>query len=199
MEYSEILSLTALLIALTSTIINYLVLRSQKDPEVIIYAVHDERRPSIINLIIKNSGKGMAHDVKFAPNRWIPARAFGLNETKAMKPQEMTNGPLISGIPTLAAGEKRIITWGQYGGLKIGLGDEVLNIKATYYSRPPLYLKRQRHETTSGLDIRSFEGTDASDNNWDRKSAENIEIIAKAITQLIDSHLGALNITIKSR
>ena len=69
---SEILSLVALVIALTSTIINYLLLRLHRDPEVIVYAVTDHRRPSIINLVIENTGKGLAFDVKFETNRSIP-------------------------------------------------------------------------------------------------------------------------------
>jgi len=43
---SEILSLVALVIALSSTVINYLVLRLQRDPEVVVYALPDPRRPA---------------------------------------------------------------------------------------------------------------------------------------------------------
>lgn len=191
---ADILSLVALVIALTSTVINYLVLKAQRDPEVIVYAIHDERRPSVINLIIENSGAGSAHDVTFQPNRPIPARAFGFED--AQQPQAMTDGPLIRGILALGCGEKRIITWGQYGGLKKGLGDDVLDITATYFSRPPLSLTRQRHRTTSRIDLRSFEGTDASDHNWDKKTAEHLERIANAIAKVTDAPRQSLKVVV---
>ena len=193
---TDILSLVALIIALSSTVINYLLLRLHRDPQVTVYAVHDERRPSLINLIIENSGQGAAQDVVFKTNRWIPARAFGFEN--ADMPSEMLDGPLITGIPTLFPGEKRIITWGQYGGLEIGLGDDVLDVSTTYYSNPPLRLGRQRHRTTSRIDIRSFEGTDASDHNWDKKTAENLEKISNSLNRLTDIRQQSLRISLIS-
>lgn len=190
----EILSLIALVTALTSTVINYLVLRLQRDPEVVVYAVPDPQRPTIINLVIENTGKGVAHDVRFDCARDIPARAFGFEN--AAVPESMKDGPLINGIPSFGPGERRIITWGQYGGLKAGLGDEVLDISAVYFSSPPLRVKKQKHRTTSRVDIRSFEGTDASDRNWEKKQAEQMEKIAKALTFLTDRGKGALKVTI---
>ena len=100
---TEIISLVALVIALTSTIINYLVLHSQEDPEVTVYARPDSRRPTMINLVIENIGKGRARNVRFKANRPIPQRAFGFEN--ASEPEEMKEGPLVSGIPAFAAGE----------------------------------------------------------------------------------------------
>jgi hypothetical protein len=188
----ELLSLLALLIALTSTVINYLLLRLQRDPEVVVYAIPDFQRSSIVNLIIENTGKGIAHNIQFESNRSIPSRAFGFEN--APEPEPMTDGPLINGIPSFGAGEKRIITWGQYGGLKKGLGDDVLEITAIYFSKPPLSIKRQKHKTTSSIDLRSLEGTDASERNWEKKTAEQLEKIAKAI----DINQGAFKVSITS-
>jgi hypothetical protein len=53
------------LITVSANIINYMFLRSQIDPEVIVYVTTDEKRPSIILLVIENIGKGLAKDVKF--------------------------------------------------------------------------------------------------------------------------------------
>jgi len=192
---SEILSLVALVIALSSTVINYLVLRLQRDPEVVVYALPDPRRPSIINLVIENVGKGAARNVNFEASRWIPERAFGIED--APEPKRMKDGPLIQGIPSLGAGEKRIITWGQFSGLTKGLGNDVLDITATYLSRPALRLTDQKHRNISRIDIKSFEGTDASDNNWDKKSAEQLEQIAKSMSSLIDIQQKALKDNLK--
>jgi hypothetical protein len=184
MMSSEILSLIALLIALTSTVINYLLLRIQRDPEVIVYAIPDIQRSTIINLIIENTGKGVAQNVRFECNRKIPARAFGLENPP--EPESMTDGPLINGIPSFGAGEKRIITWGQYRGLKMGLGDEVLHITAIYFSKPPLRIGQRKHKTTSTIDLRSFEGTDASDRNWGKKISEHLAKIADILSLFVD-------------
>jgi hypothetical protein len=183
---TEILSLMAVVIALTSTIISYLVLCSQRNPEVIVYALPDWRRPTIINLVIENIGKGRARDVRFEASRLIPKRAFGFDN--APEPLSMDGGPLIHGIPSLAGGEKRIITWGQFGGLRKGLGENVLDITATYKSYPPLRIIPKKHKTTSCIDTKSFEGTDASDNNWDKKAAEQLEQIAKTLAA-IEAHI----------
>lgn len=177
-----ILSLIALVIALTSTIISYLVLRSQQDPEVIVYASPDSRRPSFIILVIENIGRGRAQDVKFQSNRPIPIRAFGFDD--APDPDVVKDGPLFYGIPSLSAGEKRIITWGQFGGILKGLGDNVLDITATYKSYPSLKFMPKKHKTTSHIDIRSFEGTDASDHNWDKKAVEQLSRIATTLEGL---------------
>jgi hypothetical protein len=193
----ELISLIALLIALTSTVINYLLLRLQRDPEVVVYAMPDPQRSTIINLVIENTGKGVAHDVRFEANREIPARAYGIENAPA--PESMKDGPLINGIPSFGSGEKRIITWGQYGGLKRGLGDEVLDVTAVYFSKPaPLRIRRQKHKTTSRIDIRSFKGTDASDRNWQKKTSEQLEKIARTLSQVTDGTEGALKIVIKS-
>ncbi len=157
----ELLSLIAIIIALTLTVIVYILLRLKRHPEVIIYATHDLKRPAIINLVLENTGKDIAHNVRFECNKRIPARAFGFDD--APKPGYMTDGPLIHGISSFAPGEQRIITWGQYGGLKKGLGDDVLNVTTIYYSKPPLIFRRRRYKTTSRIDLLSVEGTGASE------------------------------------
>ncbi len=181
---TELLSLVALIIALTSTIINYLVLHSQRDPEVIVYALPDSRRPTIINLVIENVGKGRARNVRFQANRPIPQRAFGFDNPP--EPDAMKDGPLVYGIPAFTAGEKRIITWGQFGGLQKGLGEDVLEITATYKSYPALRFTPKKHNTTSYIDIKSFKGTDSSDNNWGKKAAEQLERIPNNLAKLKD-------------
>lgn len=105
---ANLLSLVALLIALSSLVVNYLLLRLQRDPEVVVSAVPDPRRPSFINLIIENTGAGVAHNVQFESNRPIPSRAFGFDD--APEPEAMTDGPLINGIASFCPGEKRVIT-----------------------------------------------------------------------------------------
>ena len=108
-------SIVAAIIAVSATIINYLFFRSQVDPHVIVYATHDDRRPGIILLIIENIGKSVAKEVQFEFSKFFPQDAFGFEN--APQPQPLNKGPLFTGIPSLGPGAKRIITWGQYGGI----------------------------------------------------------------------------------
>lgn len=108
-------SIAAAIVALSATAVNYLFFRSQVDPHVIVYATTDERRPSIVILTIENVGKSMAKNVTFGFSGVFPKCAFGIEKEKAAQPAEMDEGPLISGIPSLGPGAKRVITWGQYG------------------------------------------------------------------------------------
>ena len=109
-------SITAAIIAVSATVINYLFFRSSVDPNVIVYALHDNRRPSIILLVIENIGKSIAKNVKFSFSRSLPQDAFGFDD--AAMPEVLNKGPLFTGIPALGPGSKRIITWGQYGGIR---------------------------------------------------------------------------------
>lgn len=179
---AEIISLTALVIALLSTIISYMLLRAQSEPEIVVYAIPDIRRPTFINLVIENLGKGIAHEISFQASRPMPQKAFGFED--APLPKQMQSGPLIHGIMFLHPSERRIITWGQYGGLKKGLQDTPIDVTATYFSLPGLRLVRKKHTTRSTIDIKSFEGTDISDNNWDKKCADQLQRIASSLEKI---------------
>ena len=54
MDAGNWISIFMAFIAATSAAITYVVYRSATDPEVILYADVDRKRPSIVNLIIKN-------------------------------------------------------------------------------------------------------------------------------------------------
>jgi len=96
-------------ITVSATVINYLFFRSQTDPEVIVYASLDERRPSVVILVIENIGRGLAKNITFASSKPIPQKAFGLGDD-APTPRTMDYGPIINGIPSLGPHSKRIIT-----------------------------------------------------------------------------------------
>lgn len=177
-----IISLVAVIIATASTVISYIIYRNASDPEVVVYANPDERRPSIVNIIIENTGNSAAWDVQFSSSAPIPFRAFGIEN--APQPEVMEGGPLINGIPSLGPGSKRIMTWGQFDGIKKGIGDGYLDITSTYKSKPSLALKARKHTTTSRLDIKSFEYSEASDHNWDKKIAEELKKISDVVKRV---------------
>ena len=187
-----IISFVAVIIATASTLISYLLFRDAKDPEVVVYATPDERRPSIINLIIENTGRSAAWDVSFKPSIPVPKEAFGIENAKHPKP--MDHGPIVNGIPCLGPSSKRVMTWGQFDGIRKGIGEGSIDITTTYFSYPSLAFKPRKHITVSRLDIKSFENTDASDHNWDKKIAEELKVIASAVSKMRASPENALRV-----
>lgn len=173
------IALASALVSFVSAMIGYYVLRSSIDPQVIVYATADDERPSIINLVIENVGKGLAKDVTFEFSRPIPAKAFGFEN--APQPPQMTSGPLIKGIPALGPGARRVITWGQYGGLYKALGDETIDVRVRFRGDPVGIFGATHHEVLSHLDVLSFEGTDASDRNWAKQTATQIRRLAETL------------------
>jgi hypothetical protein len=172
-------SMILVLITVTATLINYLFFRSQTYPDVIIYATTDNDRPSVIILIIENIGKSMAKNISFSTDKPLPDKAFGFEN--APQPNLMKNGPIITGIPALGPGAKRIITWGQYGGLQKGIGDDIINVKIFFKAKKLIFFGYKKILNTCPLDIKSFEGIDAHDTNWDKKTFEQLKNIAKIL------------------
>lgn len=172
------------LIAISSVLISYTIYRSSTDPEVILYSQPDIKRPSIMNLIVHNVGYSPAFNVSFSPKRALPSRAFGLD--KPEMPKEMVDGPLINGIPYIAPNQQFVITWGQYGGLNKYFGSSYIDVDIKF-ERPKSLLRPNKFKTAkSRLDIRAWETTNATDHNWDQKTAEELKNINKNLSKLVN-------------
>ena len=156
-------ALASAAVAAVYTWLTHKLVRSQSEPNVVIYVRHDESRATFIQIVVENIGRSVARDIKFSFSRSVPNRAFGLSEVDAPEASKMTDGPLIEGIPALGPGDSRKIVWGQYGGLRKALGDEVIGVSYTYR-----HGDREMPESFGVLDIRSFKGTDAVDNEGAR-------------------------------
>jgi hypothetical protein len=148
-------------------------LEGQSNPCVIVSVVHDNERPTILQLVIRNVGSGLAQDITFEFSRPIPTRAWGISEKEANIAEPMTYGPLIEGVPALGPGEERRIDWGQYGGLMKNIGTEPVIVKCKFKKNgkamPPIECK---------LDVKSFEGTQATESP-NKKVARELEKIAR--------------------
>src|SRR3989304_6890020 len=59
------------------------ILENQSNPCVIVSVIHDDERPTILQLVIRNVGAGLAKDISFEFSRPIPARAWGVFENEA--------------------------------------------------------------------------------------------------------------------
>ena len=130
------------------------ILATQSEPCVILTVVHDDDRATVLQLVARNVGTGLAHDIRFEFSRPLPSRAFGLSESDAKEVTEMKDGPLIDGIPALGPGECRKIDWGQYGGLVAALGNEPILATCKFKKDG-----KEMRPTQCPLDVASFVGT----------------------------------------
>lgn len=122
----------------------------QTAPNVIIYAAHDNDRPTIILLVIKNIGHGLAKNIRFEMSKQINT-AFGINKA-SIKKIAIDSGPLITGIPALGPGESRVLNWGQPAGLQDEIGSSIVDITCIFESANGVEMPRN----ICGVDIESF-------------------------------------------
>jgi hypothetical protein len=155
------------------------ILDSQAMPCVIVSVVHDDKRPTILQLLIRNIGLGLAHDITFNSSRPIPDKAWGIVLADAKEATAMDSGPLIDGIPALGPGEERRIDWGQFGGLMKNIGEEPIIVKCNFKKDG-----KPIASTTCKLEVKSFEGTCASERDPGMKCARELEKIAKELNHL---------------
>ena len=171
--------LTVVYVRLTKRILD-----AQSDPCVIVSVIPDDERSTVLQLVVRNIGTNLAHDIFFEFSRPIPAHAWGILKDEAKKAEEMTYGPLIDGIPALGPGEQRKIDWGQYGGLLKNLGSDPVTVTCRFKKNgktmPPVECK---------LDVKSYEGTIAAEVTVDverpiAKVASELEKISKDLHHL---------------
>jgi hypothetical protein len=172
-----------MLVTVTATVVNYLLFRSQTDPEVIVYTKHNLKRPTLITLVIENIGKSVAHDIQFGFSEKIPKNAYGWEEIKKKDVKWMQSGPLIRGIPSLPPGGTREVNWGQYAGLKSVIGDRTILVTAKYKAKKLLSLSPMLCETESKIDIESYADTVAHDENESKKIHKELSEINKTLKQ----------------
>lgn len=158
------------------------ILRAQLDPYVVLYARLDELRSSIIEIVIHNIGRSIATDIRFEFSRPMFWHAFGITEEKAQQQpaEKMVDGPLVMGIPALGPNEMRRITWGQFGGIKRELGDEVITVTVRFRGPgnselPPVISK---------LDIKSFIHVDVSERDPLIKLVREVKELQKSVASI---------------
>jgi hypothetical protein len=179
-ETQVVATIAAAVAAFVAAAVAWVTFRQQFEPEVIVYATPDLSRPTNILLVIENVGRRAAWDVSFTSSRPLPSKAWGITPKAAesMPAEQMTTGPMITGIPFLGPGSRRQISWGQYGGLFRALGPEGITITCRFRSDAIAWSAPRDHVTTSVLEAYSFDATDAVDADGARQSAEQLKRIA---------------------
>jgi len=172
-----------LVIALLSLIVAYIVYYDNSTGDVVVYAQVDRKRPTIINLVIHNIGKGIARDIKFICLDGIPKAANGITGLQApLKIYE--TGALVNGLPILFPDEKLVYSWGQFGGLKEALDGKPLEIEVIFFSRNSLQLRRRKTRNKLVIDITAFEGVDISTTIFEQEVKKSLQAIAKSLEKM---------------
>jgi hypothetical protein len=173
----------AALSAAVYTFLTYRLVRAQAEPNVVVYVRHDESRPTMIEIVVENIGRGLATDLSFTSSRPLFHKAFGVSLDQAKDAVPMAEGPLVEGIPALGPGDGRHITWGQYGGLMKALGNDTISVTCSYR-----HGRRAMPPVTGKLEIRSFKGTHVTQAEGVR-TIEALRDIAKAIERTPNQRL----------
>jgi hypothetical protein len=161
-------------------LLTHKMLKVPLDPYVILSVVQDYDRPSMLQLVVKNVGPGVVHDISFKFSRPIPGYAWGVKVENAQTAEIMSTGPLIDGIPMLGPGEKIMIDWGLYEGLRKNLGTEPVIVTCSFKKD-----KKRMKVVICKLDVRSFEKTIAT-KTIDSRIFEAIEEISKQLKNILE-------------
>lgn len=179
------MEILVLIIALSSLIVSYLVYYNNSIADVVVYAQVDKSKPTIINLVIQNIGKGIARDIRFSCPQGIPEQAYGL--TNLRDPLKLySSGALVKGLPLLHPNEKLVYSWGQLGGLKEALNGKPLNLTVTYYSPLALQLRKRKIIKKFYLDPTVFEGVDISSTTFESNVNNSLQKIAQSLQKIAD-------------
>jgi len=158
--WTAIAALAAVATACVTSIYTYFtfkLFRAQAEPKVILYTESDRSRFAVINLVVENIGKDVAFNIKFTTSRPLPKEVFGPYNDKETKFEVMDDGTLVDGIPSLEPGGKRVITWGQFGGLSKALGGKNISVIVSYW-----HAKRQLFSDAI-LEVESYADNDGSE------------------------------------
>lgn len=97
--------------ATASMLISHRLFQLQHDPEVVAYATPDEKRPSVVILVIENIGSSVALDVKFSSSAPVSEKAFGFENARV----PVTSFRTIE-VAASHAGTETQHSWGDEGG-----------------------------------------------------------------------------------
>ncbi|WP_416260767.1 hypothetical protein [Gibbsiella quercinecans] len=167
------------LIAIIASLISYAIYADNSNPEIIVYLEQDKDVKQVLNLVIKNIGKGAAHEIKFNIRGKIPQRAMTNSDI-----QEMTQGALITGIPFLAPSSDRSMMFGKFHELRKWFGNEKVRIDITYRRSKNIFLYSKELKSSSYMEVFSFSHVSAADNSIGNKISKEISKISKEISNI---------------
>ncbi len=166
-------------ITIVAVNVSYVQFRALHDPHVIVYVQSDPGRRQLMMIVMENIGKSVARDVEFRFKE--PVRIF-----RNTGWQPLDAGPLVTGIPALAPGERRTFLWGAFLTLWPEIGNRTFKVTAAFGCEAIGWMSAERREVESVLELASFDGTDAVDTDGSRASAKELKRIADGIAIALD-------------
>jgi hypothetical protein len=161
-------------ITAAATAINYLLFKSQVDPEVIVFVEINETSAPLMNLVVQNIGKGVAMNIGFFASEPLP---IVLGPKVGPQAQPL----LANGIRSLPPGGKRVYLWGHFDDLTKAIEGRSIKVTATFDTDGKAPWDSGQRTTESILEVSSFAGT-ALPRNHEADAAEALANIA-ALTQ----------------
>ncbi|WP_291439120.1 hypothetical protein [Desulfovibrio sp.] len=154
-------------------------LEAQWKPYISVYAQTRPDTPNALQIVIENIGSAPAYNIKFKKSSNLLYNAWGITPNDNRKGLEITKGPLITGIPYLPPKGKRVIHWGQYGGILSSLEGEPAEVTAIFCDSHG----NQEPPAKSILDIKDFENTAAID-SLELRQVRALEKIPKQLDKI---------------
>jgi hypothetical protein len=163
-------------ITLAALAVNYLLLRSLNDPNVIVYARADDARRQMIMVVIQNIGKTVAKNIRFTLSEPLP-----VHNHAGGPPVPVSSGPLMNGIQPSPLGNLGCSSGGMFLDMWPLIGDRTFTVTARYDANTIGWYRSDEFETISTLELASFSTTDAVDTDGARQSEAELKRIADAL------------------
>lgn len=169
-----IINIFMALIAIVASLISYAIYSDSSSPDVIVYIEQDRQARIMLNLIIKNVGRGSAKNIKFKKSTTEKDKSISI----------LDKSILSTGIPYLAPGAERIIMLGSYSDVNNLLDNSIVKIDSTYNRTRKILFFSRKIKTSSYLDIVSFTGVLASDNSNENKIYSELKRIKSELSNM---------------
>ncbi len=180
MTITEILTI---FISLTSLTVAYLAYYNNSIADIVIYAKVDLDRPSLINLVIHNIGKGIAQNISIKSSAPIPKNAYGIERLTDRK-EFFDSGIFLNGIPILFPNEQLKIDWGQYGGLLESLNNQPITFSISFYSKTNLQIFKRKIIREISIDISMFQNISIGQPTFQLEVKKSLQSISKSLEKI---------------
>lgn len=163
-------------------------LEAQNKPHIVVYTYISDDSSQHFKIVIENIGSAPGYDIRFEISDNLKKDAEGISKLDR-EPKEFDSGALATGIPYLVPKQKRILNWGQYGGILETLGGKPASITVMYKNSANI----EQPPTKNILDVKDYlcNACDASNESKQTAYLEqmsgNLSSINKTLVQKMKS------------
>lgn len=132
------------------------------DPCVVVFIRKHATEDTLLELVIRNIGSGMARNITFGLPQGLQTCLWGIGVESLAPGEPVSRGALVQGIPALAPNQERAILWGQWKGIEKHLLTWANpEIRASFFGAD----LRTSFETKNPIEIASFDGLSLAPDN----------------------------------